>query len=158
MRGASRGDPGAGWIAAPAGRVRNPALGRPWVAVRAHYGALPSMAGRGVDEGGRKPAGSGAQEGPVHARKLWPQGQKSRLWSAERCAVRDQTDAPRGAPHPSFSEGRKTEGGLPGAGQRMRAISRACIPPRHLTSAPNLADKRHTFSKDHTHGYRRQGQ
>ena len=84
MRGASRGDPEAGWIAAPAGGVRNLALGRPWVAVRAHYGALPLMAGRGADEGWRKPAGSGAQEGPVRARKLRPRGQKSRLWSAER--------------------------------------------------------------------------
>jgi protein PhnA len=28
----------------------------------------------------------------------------------------------------------------------MRAISRACTPPRHLTIAPNLADMRHTHA------------
>ena len=49
----------AGEDAAPAGGARNPAPGRPRVAVRPHYGGLPSMAGRGADEGGRKPAGSG---------------------------------------------------------------------------------------------------
>ena len=70
--------------AAPAGEVRSLALGRPRVAVRAHYGALPLMAGRGADEGWRKPAGSGAQEGSVRARKLRPRGQKSRSWRAER--------------------------------------------------------------------------
>ena len=43
--------------AAPAGGARNPAPGRSRVAVRAHYGALPSMAGRGFGEGRRKPAG-----------------------------------------------------------------------------------------------------
>ena len=42
------------------------------------------MAGRGADEGGRKPAGSGALKGPVGARKLRPRGQKSPQWSAER--------------------------------------------------------------------------
>ena len=58
--------------AAPAGWFRNPALGRPGVAVRSHYGGLPLMAGRGVDEGRRKLAGSGAQEGSVRARKHGP--------------------------------------------------------------------------------------
>ncbi len=48
-----------GWVAAPAGVPRKHALGRPWVAVRPHYGGLPERAGRGTDEGGRKPAGSG---------------------------------------------------------------------------------------------------
>ena len=32
------------------------------------------MAGRAADEGGRKPAGSGAQKGSVRARKLQPRG------------------------------------------------------------------------------------
>jgi hypothetical protein len=62
--------------AAPAAGACNPGTGRPRVAVRPYYGGLPSMAGRGADEGGRKPAGSGAQEGPVRARKLRPRGLK----------------------------------------------------------------------------------
>src|SRR5450830_1693958 len=40
-------------------------------------GTALQWAGRGADEGGRKPAGSGAQQGPVRARKLRPRGQKS---------------------------------------------------------------------------------
>src|SRR5450830_2050144 len=45
--------------AAPAAAARNRGTGRPRVAVRPYYGGLPLMAGRGTDEGGRKPAGSG---------------------------------------------------------------------------------------------------
>ena len=60
------------------------ALGRPWPAVRPHYGGLPSMAGRGGDEGRRKLPGSGAQEGSVSARKLRRRGQKSPRRRAER--------------------------------------------------------------------------
>ena len=75
---------GRGEGVAPAGGARNPALGRPRVAVRPHYGGLPSMAGRGADEGGRKPAGSGAQEGPVRARKHSPGDINRRAWSAGR--------------------------------------------------------------------------
>src|SRR5664279_2149046 len=54
-----------------------PAPGRPRAAVRPYYEGPPSLAGRGADEGGRKPAGSGPGSGPVRARKLWPRGQKS---------------------------------------------------------------------------------
>ena len=45
--------------AAPAGGARNPAPGRPRVAVRPHYEGLPLMAGRDADEGRRKLPGSG---------------------------------------------------------------------------------------------------
>jgi hypothetical protein len=65
---------GVGREAAPAGggRTYPRALGRPGVTVRAHYGALPSMAGRGQVEGGRKPAGSAALVAASLARKYGP--------------------------------------------------------------------------------------
>jgi hypothetical protein len=49
---------------APAGEARNLALGRSRVAVRPHYGGLPSMAGRGADEGGESLPDRGPQ-GPL---------------------------------------------------------------------------------------------
>jgi hypothetical protein len=70
---------------APAGGARNPALGRPWVPVRPHYEGLPSMAGRGWDEGGRKPAGCGRLLRPFSpSPEERARGQKSRRWSAGR--------------------------------------------------------------------------
>jgi hypothetical protein len=48
------------------------------------------MAGRGADEGGRKPAGSGAQKGSVRARKLRSRGQKSRVERREAPALRKE--------------------------------------------------------------------
>jgi hypothetical protein len=65
--------------AAPAGvgRTYPRELGRPWVAVRAHYGALPLMpAGRGTGKR-RETAGTESPE-------EWPRGQKSPRWSVER--------------------------------------------------------------------------
>ncbi len=57
-RGASSGDVlRAERDAAPAAVPRKHGLGRPGVTVRLHYGSLPSMAGRGLDEGGRQSAG-----------------------------------------------------------------------------------------------------
>jgi hypothetical protein len=73
--------------AAPAGGARNPAPGRPWAAVRPHYGgppfggldAAPTKAGESLpDRGGRCPS--------VGARKYGP-GDKNR-----------RSGAPRGAP------------------------------------------------------------
>src|SRR5258708_205547 len=61
----------------PRAWFRSHASGRPRVAVRSNYVGLPSMAGRGVDEGRRKPPAS-----PGRARKDGPGGQKSRRWSA----------------------------------------------------------------------------
>jgi hypothetical protein len=81
--------------AAPAAAARNRSTGRPRVAVRPYYGGLPSMAGRGMDEGRRKLPGSGAQQGPVRARKLRPRGRKSPRWSAERRAFASQAEATR---------------------------------------------------------------
>jgi hypothetical protein len=52
--------------------VRNPPPGRPWGPVRTHYEGLPSMAGRGGDEGRRKPPGGTRGEEPcvfISARK-----------------------------------------------------------------------------------------
>ena len=63
--------------AAPAAVPRKHGLGRPGVAVRAHYGALPSRAGRGLDEGGRKSAGSGGVIPIVLAPEARSPGQKS---------------------------------------------------------------------------------
>ncbi len=51
--------PAAGKGPAPAGVARSHALGRPWPAVRPHYGGLPSMAGRG----GRRRAAEAARIG-----------------------------------------------------------------------------------------------
>jgi len=53
--------------AAPAAVPRKHGLGRSRAAVRGHYGLLPSMAGRGAGEGGRKPAGDRA---PKRGRSL----------------------------------------------------------------------------------------
>jgi hypothetical protein len=53
-RAGRRGNPKVD--AAPAAVPRKHGPGGPWVTVRAHYGALPSMAGRGRTRGGRKPA------------------------------------------------------------------------------------------------------
>jgi hypothetical protein len=59
LRAPSRGvyvaEPGA----APAGSFRKRASGTPRVTVRSNYVGPPSMAGRGTDERGRKPPGSG---------------------------------------------------------------------------------------------------
>jgi hypothetical protein len=63
------------------------------------------MAGRGADEGGRKPAGSGAHKGSVRARKLRPRGTEiAAVERREAPALRKRRGtrripaAPRGAP------------------------------------------------------------
>jgi hypothetical protein len=68
------------------GRTYPCALGRPGVTVRAHYGALPSMAGRGQVEGGRKPAGVVLAATSL-ARKYGPPAQIAAV--ARRKALRD---------------------------------------------------------------------
>ena len=107
---------------APAGGARNPAPGRPRVAVRAHYGALPSMAGRGFGEGGRKPAGGRVPKGPAADRppEVRPRGQKSPPWSAagrrpspiarRGRAARRIVWALRGAPFPRHVRGEEGKG------------------------------------------------
>ncbi len=143
---ASRGGVG---IAAPAGmRETFPrALGRPWVAVRAHYGALPETAGLGQAKAG-KPAEATSQE----AR---PQGQKSPRWRAvRRCAVAacrrsGGADRDRNHPlrltarcHPSCFEGDCSHLGRASAARlrergclkfRNRKVDRApCVGPHHV--------------------------
>src|SRR6185437_6603484 len=66
--------------AAPAGGIRNPAPGRPRAAVRPYYEGLSSMTGRGADEGGRKPAGSGEPKAArVCVRKNGPGDRKAAM-------------------------------------------------------------------------------
>ncbi len=66
---------------AGAGRTYPCAPGRFWVAVRAHYGVLPSMAGRGTDDGGRKPVRAEAS-GFSRSRKYGPEAKNRRWWRA----------------------------------------------------------------------------
>jgi hypothetical protein len=119
--------------AAPAGEVRTLALGRPWGPVRSYYEGLPSMAGRGCDEGGRKSAGSGSGSRSRLSPEARVQGQKSpqverRMASAPRKRARRKADLKRhSALHPlTFSRGApdRDEGqndeGLSGAHQRIR--------------------------------------
>src|SRR5665811_722067 len=125
----------AGWDAAPAGGARNPAPGRPRAAVRPYYEGLPSWAGRGADEGGRKPAGSGARLGPRPRPEATAPGTEKPRWSAERrprssqegrgktedwCATRCSIPSP-------FGGERKREDGVPGAAQITRAHKRALM-------------------------------
>jgi hypothetical protein len=88
VRGASRGDPEVGqsesWPegaipmvdAAPAAVPRKHRLGGPWVTDRAHYGALPSMAGRVPAKGGETCLDG--EETRAGARKIRSQGRRSR--------------------------------------------------------------------------------
>jgi hypothetical protein len=73
------------WDAAPADVARTHGLGRSGVTVRAHYGALPSMAGRGQVEGGRNPAGVVLVATSL-ARKYGPSNRKAAM--ARRKATR----------------------------------------------------------------------
>src|SRR4051794_32839665 len=104
----------AGRDAAPAGVGVVPhALGGPWVAVRAHYGALPSMAGRKRAKGGETCLDQRAGLAPA-AGSTAPRSKKSPRRSAERrCRVplfpgdpgnkpRPVTVAPFGASLPLF--------------------------------------------------------
>src|SRR4051794_4216665 len=77
LEGRCRDACSAGRDAAPAGVGVVPhALGGPWVTVRAHYGALPSMAGRVLVKGGEtRLDGEFARAG---ARKNRSQGRRSR--------------------------------------------------------------------------------
>ena len=106
-----------GGMAAPAGAGRTSprAIGRFWVTVRAHYGALPSMAGRGTDEGGRKPVRAEAFAGFSRSRKYGPNTKNRRGGASEdvsvasgfrfrkSCCGPTQQGASFGAPPPSFS-------------------------------------------------------
>ena len=59
--------------------------GRPRVTVRAYYEGLPSMAGRGTDEGGESRRIDG--ENLSSPRKYGPEAQNRRVWSAGRRGI-----------------------------------------------------------------------
>jgi hypothetical protein len=70
-----------------------------------HYEGLPSMAGRGWDEGGRKPAGSGWPAGPPsQPGSHGPEDRNRREWSAagraRRVMTRPRPEAPPDGFHP----------------------------------------------------------
>jgi hypothetical protein len=98
--------------AAPARMPRKHSSGRPRVAVRAHYGALPSMAGRARTRGGESCLAREGEEPSVQWPEERPRGQKSPRWSAgrrdapiARCVPRLTArivTAPFGAPLPSL--------------------------------------------------------
>jgi len=76
--------------------VRNLAPGTPRVTVRPYYEGPPSMAGRGPDERGRKPAGSGRSNELRPGPEVRSRGAKSPQWSAARRArVRNTRNAER---------------------------------------------------------------
>ena len=116
-------------------RAERGARARPWGPVRTHYEGLPSMAGRGGDEGRRKPPGEATGEEPgvsLSARKHGSRDTNRRklerrmasAFARTRTAARRTLtkDAPFGAPAPHLQEGQKDEG-LPGADQTTRAMT-----------------------------------
>jgi hypothetical protein len=63
--------------AAPARMPRKHSSGTPWVAVRAHYGALPLMAGRARTRGGESCPAREGEESSVQWPEARPRGAKS---------------------------------------------------------------------------------
>src|SRR5476649_591560 len=82
--------------AAPAREPRKLASGTPRGTVRSNYVGLPSMAGRGPDERGRKPAGSGRSNEPRPGPEARSRGAKSPQRSVERRAPSVIGRAPSG--------------------------------------------------------------
>src|SRR6476660_3409339 len=122
-------------------RAERGARARPWGPVRTHYEGLPSMAGRGGDEGRRKPPGEATGEEPgvsISARKHGSRDTnrrklERRMASASRDAYRRKADSYQGcavrrSSPSSFQEGQGNEG-LPGADTRTRAMAHVRIPP-----------------------------
>ena len=127
--------------AAPAGVLRTHTSGRLWVTVRPKYVGLPARAGRGPDERGRKPAGSGRAHAPrpvPEARSRSPKSPpverreaSASSHDAHRASHARTVGAPSGAPLPLilFSGRRKRTTAYP-APQTTRAAE------RWLTSSP----------------------
>ena len=104
--------------------VRAQRSGSPWVPVRPYYEGLPSVAGRGPDEGAAK---AGPDQRGVYAPVSGPGrtvlGWKTPQWSAGRRRARkargafyevpDYEVAPIGAPLPHACEGKGNEGATP---------------------------------------------
>ena len=117
--------------AAPAVMLRKHELGRSRVAVRGHYGPLPSMAGRGLVKAGEIPLGSfsvlGRSDrkpapGSTAPRTEKPRGapEGARAFPFES-AARKTTVAPSGAPLPELSGNAKGHRRDP-----RRSNNRAC--------------------------------
>ena len=140
-----------------------PSPGGPGQAVRWHYDRLPSMAGRGGDEGRRKPPGSGAPQGPVAARKHGARDRKAAMARREAPRLRKKARTSRNgsvfsARHPLVMSKRgKRERGrraYPAPTQRIRAtmhvrgfaIARSprtltCAKTREETRGPDVAQR-----------------
>ena len=140
IRGASsRGVLVMGTDAAPAAVPRKHRLGRLRVAVRAHYGALPSMAGRGLVKAGESPLGSfsvlGRSDrkpapGSTAPRTEKPRGapEGARAFALES-AARKTTVAPSGAPLPELSGNAKRDTGVTRAvkNRACGALAKGCL-------------------------------
>jgi hypothetical protein len=118
--------------AAPAAAARDRGAGRPRVVVRWHYDRLPLMAGRGVDEGRRKPPGYGCRKASVCARKHDPADRNAAMERRRACASHRTHAAPESAEcmvrlavlHPLFMRRGKKKDGAPRAANNRGA--RAC--------------------------------
>jgi hypothetical protein len=110
--------------------------GRPRVTVRANYVGLPSMAGRGMDEGGesRRIRGEGALSSP---RKYGPEAQNRRQWSAERRGILS------GMSTPERMSLQVQAGGMRGVNILMRrsALRSPGLVPRKRRQAPRRLTK-----------------
>src|SRR6185437_10160372 len=140
--------------AAPAGGIRNPAPGRPRAAVRPYYEGLSSMTGRGADEGGRKPAGSGEPKAArVCVRKNGPGDRKAAMARREAPRVRKGTClncmTRHLARHPLALCGDKEGITAHPAPQRIRAMTRARFRrhERRDSMQPKLAVDRLEFGR-----------
>ena len=86
----------AGWDAAPARESSQiHGSGTPRVAVRPYYEGLPSMAGRGPDERGRKPAGSGGADALRPSPEVTAPGCKVAAMERREACVLSPERAPR---------------------------------------------------------------
>jgi hypothetical protein len=96
----------AGQDAAPADVARTHGLGRPGVTVRAYYGALPSMAGRGHGKAGESPLE--LCPGSTVPRTQTPRWRAHRRREPQRCGSRPNhhNRACRRAASPRGFEGR----------------------------------------------------
>src|SRR6185295_8295122 len=92
--------------AAPAAVFRKRRLGGPWVTVRAHYGALPSVAGRDRRRVGESLPGCELARG-LRPEEPVPGSKKSLRWSVRKALFYYQ-GASFGAPSP-LKKGRSTK-------------------------------------------------
>ena len=139
--------------AAPAGGIRNPALGRPWPVVRRHYDRLPP---RGLDAAETKAGGSPPDKGAAKGRPCVPPGSygagdlKSPRWSAAgrapfaKGARASQKARPRWAPCGAPSPRHLAEGNRKAPLQRGRTTAN---PAPQRTGAMTLGLSRRSESE-----------